>query len=265
MSKKININLLGQIIFCLTIFLFLTLYFYPAPAKAWSLQESLNPLVAEEMRLERQYQNTPIQIQGRIVGTEDIPLSNIKVRLGDKQTVTNISGEYFFPSIPRQNKLLEIDTPDYYQEIIPLVLTLPLTTSQVEVAPIPLVKRIDSKTRFLFGGDVAMGRRFLDPEKKTPRNKIPPNNRDALIQASHPQDGSAKVLEDLQPLFQPNVSDFRSVNLETPVLDNPKTPHWAKPYSFFTEKFWVCASPFKGIKKENISDFKPPYCRGTDN
>lgn len=79
-----------------------------------------------------------------------------------------------------------------------------------------------------------MGRRFLDPEEKTPRNKIPRNNRDALIQASHPQNGSAKVLEGLQPLFQPNISDFRSVNLETPVLDNPKTPHWAKPYSFFT-------------------------------
>lgn len=159
---------LGQKMICLTIFLLLTLYLYPTPAQAWSLQEWLNPLVAEEMRLARQYQNTPIQVQGKIVGTEGIPLSNIPVCLGEKETVTNISGEYFFPSVPRQNKLLEIDTPDYYQEIIPLVLSLPLTISQVEVPPIPLVKRIDSKTRFLFGGDVAMGRRFLDPEEKTP-------------------------------------------------------------------------------------------------
>ncbi|MEB3342322.1 CapA family protein [Okeania sp.] len=225
---------LGKKIICLAIFFFLTLYLYPAPAQAWSLQEFLNPLVAEEMELVRQYQNTPIQVKGRIVATGDTPLSNIPVRLGETETVTNILGEYFFPSAPRHNQLLKIDTPKFDREIVPLVLSLPLTISQVEVPPLPLVKRTESKTRFLFGGDVAMGRRFLDPEEKTPRNKIPPNNPDALIQASHPQNGSAKVLEGLQPLFQNNFSDFRSVNLETPVLDHPKTPHWAKPYSFFT-------------------------------
>ena len=34
---------------------------------------------------------------------------------------------------------------------------------------------------------------------------------------------------------------------------------------FFTEKLWSLASPFKGIKKEHIPYFKPPYCRVTDN
>ncbi len=41
----------------------------------------------------------------------------------------------------------------------------------------------------------------------------------------------------------------------------------------FTEKLWVCASPFKGIEKENIPDVNPEAflrnaaqtARGTDN
>jgi len=45
---------------------------------------------------------------------------------------------------------------------------------------------------------------------------------------------------------------------------------WFKDTSFvylllFTEKLWSKANPFKGIKKEHIPYFKPPYCRGTDN
>jgi hypothetical protein len=216
------------------ILLLLTWYLFPASAQAWSIQKWLHPLEFEERSLARQYEITPIHIQGKILGEGNIPLSNIPVRLGEAETATNVAGEYSFPSMSRRNTLLEVDAPKYYQEVIPLVLSLPLTVSQVEIPPIKLVKRTDSSTRLLFGGDVAMGRRFLDPEAKTPRNKIPPSNRNALIQASHPQQGSAKVLEGLQPLFQPNVSDFRSVNLETPVLDEPKTPHWTKPYSFFT-------------------------------
>ncbi len=226
-------TLVKKTISCL-ILLLLTWYLFPAPAQAWSIQKWLHPLEFQERSLARQYEITPIQIQGKILGEGNIPLDNIAVRLGEAETVTNVAGEYSFPLMLRRNTLLQVDDPKYYQEVVPLVLSLPLTVSQIEIPPIKLVKRTDSNTRLLFGGDVAMGRRFLDPEEKTPRNKIPPNNRDALIQASNPQQGSAKVLEGLQPLFQPHVSDFRSVNLETPVLDDPKTPHWTKPYSFFT-------------------------------
>ncbi|NEO92934.1 MAG: hypothetical protein F6K56_22965 [Moorea sp. SIO3G5] len=235
--RKFTIRAVGGGVCCFVIVLCFTLWPYPGSAQAWSLREwlnTLNTLVAQEISLGRQYHHTPLQVQGTILGTGGMPLGNIPVRLGQEETITNRSGQYRFPFMPRHNALLEIDAPDYYQEVIPLVLALPLTVSEVEVEPIALVKRTDSEARLLFGGDVAMGRRFLDPEENTPRNRIPKNNPDALIQASHPRRGSAKVLEGLQPLFQPKVSDFRSVNLETPVLDDPRTPHWAKPYSFFT-------------------------------
>lgn len=232
--QKCSIRIVRKGVCCLAVFLLLTLWIYPAPAQAESLWEWLHPLEAQELRLTRQYQTTPIQVQGKILGKEGTPLGNIPIRLGSQETVTTPSGQYDFPVTPRRNAVLEIDAPNYYHEIIPLVLTLPLTVSQVEVDPIVLWERTASGVRLLFGGDVAMGRRFLDPEEKTPRNAIPPDNPDALIQASHPRRGSVQVLEGLKPLFQPGVSDFRSVNLETPVLKEPTTPNWTKPYGFFT-------------------------------
>jgi hypothetical protein len=219
---------------CFAVVLLLTLWLYPTPAQAASLWQWLHPLEAQELRLRRQYQTTLIQVQGTILRTDGTPLGNVPIRLGSQETVTTLSGRYRFPNVPRRNAVLEIDAPNYDREIIPLVLSLPLTVSQVEVDPIVLWKRTTSRVRLLFGGDVAMGRRFLDPEEKTPRNAIPPDNPEALIQASHPRRGSIQVLEGLKPLFQGSVSDFRSVNLETPVLKDPTTPNWTKPYGFFT-------------------------------
>jgi hypothetical protein len=63
---------------------------------------------------------------------------------------------------------------------------------------------------------------------------VPPDTDGALIQTSNPESGTAQVVSGLSELYADESSDFQVLNLETPVLNNPATPHTAKDHAFFT-------------------------------
>ena len=64
-----------------------------------------------------------------------------------------------------------------------------------------LVSRViymkDGGVRMLFGGDVSLGRRFLDPTDQTPRDRVPQDHPDALIRVSDPLPGTKAVLRSI--------------------------------------------------------------------
>ena len=120
----------------------------------------------------------------------------------------------------------------YQKEIVPIALRVALTVAEVTIPPFSLIADDANNIRFLFGGDTSFARRFLDPPEVTPANEIPADNPDALILASDPEPGSREVVQYIRPYYQ-NV-DFGVLNFESPVTDDPSTPHLTKSYKYFS-------------------------------
>ncbi|HFD11699.1 MAG TPA: CapA family protein, partial [Crenotrichaceae bacterium] len=130
-------------------------------------------------------------------------------------------------------------------DYLPIDLNKPVDVGIVHLEPVVLSATDPASVRMLFGGDVAFGRRYLDPTESTPSNQIPADSPDALIQASNPEPGSRAILKELRLWYQE--ADFGVFNFETPVTDNPLTPHEQKPFRFFTLPGSVAALEWLGI------------------
>jgi poly-gamma-glutamate capsule biosynthesis protein CapA/YwtB (metallophosphatase superfamily) len=184
-----------------------------------------------EREARRAYACTGISLEGTVVSTTGAPVPGATVRLGGAEGRTGEDGRFRFPALPRHNALLQVEAEGFRPSVIAVELRRGLSETQVSLPPLRLTAR-DGGVRMLFSGDVSLGRRFLDPSERTPRNRVPEDHPDALIRASDPLPGTKEVFTHVRPFFQ--VAEFRAVNLETPVTDSPRTPHDTKDFAFFT-------------------------------
>jgi hypothetical protein len=186
-----------------------------------------------EQRARRELQNAKIALAGVVLNDRGAPVAGARVSLGGQHRAsTGADGRFVLEGLPRRNGLLEIDALGFRRELVPVHLFRPLRVARVTLDPLPLVPDREGTVRFVFGGDTAFGRRFLDPSEVTPRDQVPADHPEALIQASDPEPGTRSVVQYLRPIFQE--ADYGIVNLETPVLDEPATPYPYKDYVFFT-------------------------------
>ncbi|MBN1334421.1 MAG: CapA family protein [Deltaproteobacteria bacterium] len=192
----------------------------PAP---WLLEDSLDQVEA--------WAATPVDVTGRVLDEEGAPVAEAGVRVGDRLTVTDQAGTFRLAGLPRANDWLVIEADGFRPRTLGIHLATPLDSDVVEVT-VMLIPRWAGSTRFLFTGDVAMGRRFLDTDDSTPRGEMPPDDPNAWIQVSDPVAGSLELVRFVEPLFAS--ADYPVVNLESPVTDDPATPHEEKEYAFFT-------------------------------
>lgn len=184
-----------------------------------------------EMKAERRLLRMPIRFSARVLDAAGRPLPGAMVTLNGFTNLTDTNGVFFFKRMTRTNALMRITAPGYRDELLAAVLELPPRTRLATLGDIPLTPA-NSGVRMLFGGDTMFGRRFVDPENITPRGQMPPDNTNALILVSDPLPGTLKTVQYVKPYFQE--ADFTSVNFETPVLDDPATPHPDKAFDFFT-------------------------------
>ncbi|NPC79518.1 hypothetical protein HPC49_14885, partial [Pyxidicoccus fallax] len=188
-------------------------------------------LPAAEREARRAYACTGIAVEGTVLSTSGAPVANATVRLAGAEQRTGADGRFRFPALPRHNALLQVEAEGFRPAVIAVELRRALSEKQVGLSPLRLTPQ-DGGVRMLFSGDVSLGRRFLDPSEQTPRDRIPKDHPDALIQASNPLPGTKEVFTHVRPFFQ--AAEFRAVNLETPVTDRPGTPHGTKDFAFFT-------------------------------
>lgn len=193
-----------------------------------------SPLAQEKAR-QQAYFNQAVALSGTIVNQQGQVIPAAAVKLVDAQaqiTRTDDSGNFSFNQLQRKNSLLEIVATGYRTEYITLQLSQPLTVNTIALGKIILAEKVINQTRFLFGGDTAFGRRFIDRDESTPVGVIPPDDPTAWIQASNPLPGTKDVLQWIRPFYQE--ADWGVLNLETPVTDLPQTPHSSKAFIFFT-------------------------------
>lgn len=150
------------------------------------------------------------------------------------QTTTDERGVFVFTDdLLVSNALLEISADGHRDELLAHRAVQPGDSeSSRGIPPVVLAPAVDGRTRFLFGGDVSFGRRFLDTDDRTPRGVLPPDDETALISVLDPIPGSLGVVSYIRRFYQD--ADIGVVNLESPVTDDLATPHLTKEYVYFT-------------------------------
>ncbi len=185
-----------------------------------------------ERKARKAYACTAIALEGTVLSLTGSPVAGATVRLGDTSARTDTDGRFRFPALPRHNVLLQVEAEGFRPSVIPVELRRALSETQVSLTPLRLSPKEADGIRMLFGGDVSLGRRFLDPSGQTPRDRMPKDHPDALIKVSDPLPGTKETFRHIRPLFQ--AAEFRTVNLETPITDRPGTAHGTKSFAFFT-------------------------------
>lgn len=205
------------------------------------LQQTTSSVIAAP---ELEQQNW-LQVEGIVLDHNGIPVSGARICIAGITVLADYQGHFVFTELRRENDLLIVMTPDYRTEYIPVYLSYPDSVDQVTIDPVVLNPRWPGHVRMLFGGDVAFGRRFLDPDNQTPLDQIPEDHPEALIKASDPESGTRQVLQAIRPWYQE--VDYGVFNFETPVTDNPATPHLEKDFAFYTLPGSVSALNWLGI------------------
>ena len=180
------------------------------------------------------------QLVGCVVDPSGKPVSGAVVSRESLRAESNARGVFAFTGvIPADNALLTITAEGFRTEYLVHRFTGDTggdanvaSSSRRSLPPIVLTPHVAGQTRFMFGGDVSFGRRFLDSDESTLRGEMPPEDDTALISVSNPVPGSQSVVSYIRPYFRD--ADLGVVNLETPVTRNVATPHPTKDYAYFT-------------------------------
>uniref|UniRef100_UPI0035638ECE carboxypeptidase regulatory-like domain-containing protein n=1 Tax=Zhongshania sp. TaxID=1971902 RepID=UPI0035638ECE len=190
---------------------------------------------SDEKNYRANYEGTLISLSGRVVNLAGEPLPFVQLSFVDSSGVTTTSdseGRFILTNLPRRNRLLKIEAANYRSEFTVVNLLAPLTESSLDIGEVALIPDRDQQVRFMFGGDVAFGRRYLDPLEITPRNEVPKDQPGAIIRSSSPQSGTQSILQWIRPYYLD--ADWGVINFETPCTHRPDTPHPTKEFVFFT-------------------------------
>ena len=204
-----------------------------------------NPDIDLEEDNETCYDPELIQLQGVILDQTGRALAGANVSVAGMSVSTNSLGGFVLKHLARKNVVLTASAFGHRTEFIPIYLNHPAQVGSVKLEPIILPARKIDTVRMLFGGDVAFGRRFLDPDESTAIDEVPPDDPNALIQASQPDVGTRAVIKEIRPWYQE--SDFGVLNFETPVTNTPITPHQEKDFVFFTLPESVLSLKWLGV------------------
>ena len=207
------------------------------PEDDWDIvfaDEPTDALADDEIAARAAYRASPVAVHGRLLDPDGAPVVGAVIRMAGAAATTTSdgNGEFVLTGLHRHNRALHVEAAGFRPEQLFPHMAVPITQATVELAPLWLVPTRTDTTRFLFAGDVALGRRYLDPDDSTPRGQMPPDDPTALIRVADPVPGSLGVVQYIEDVFAD--ADYRVVNLETVVTDDPATPHPTKAYCFFT-------------------------------
>lgn len=210
-------------------------------------QQQPEPRESEFLSIENtarlEFLATQKTVLGTIVDHEGVGISGVTISSGEITGYTDEHGHFSLLNVPPQNYQLSLAKIGYKTHFIQI--STYQKNQEISLSPISIERVDNNEIDLIFGGDVAFGRRFLDPSLKTMSNFIPADNPDALIRATTASNDAKNVLKYVRPLF--SVGDFSSVNFESPVTNNPVTPHPTKDFNFFSLPGTIEALPWTGI------------------
>ncbi len=221
------------------------------PATSWAYQFD-----DVEEAYQDAYLATPVELIGTVVDAEGLALSGVQVELiawgdslvNDGEGASSFSdGSFSIPGLARRSAMLEVSLPGYYTELVPVDLQIDMGDPSVDLGELRLVARQFDRVRLSFGGDTMFGRRMFDRDG----DGVMGESGDLL----HPE----TIGEDTQALFrfiEPilHADDHTSLNLETPVTDDPATPHPSKSYVFYALPGSTAVLPGLGVDSVSMGN-----------
>lgn len=214
--------------------------------------ETKDDYLEREQNYLNQYQQSVVTLIGNVLSESGVPIPGAQIQCDNFSAVSDSQGRFEIPRLPRINRFFSITAAGFRQEWVPVYLNVPLPETQVVLAPLYLNPTLDNEVRFLFAGDNSFARRFLDPSDLTPRDQIPIDHPDALIQASNPLPGSMGVVRFVRPYFLE--ADFSTVNFESVITANPRFPHMEKDYAYFTLPGSIPALTWLGVDYVSVGN-----------
>lgn len=195
-----------------------------------------------------------ISLKGQVTDTEGNPKENVTIIFDNGTEIYNAtieeSGNFAFDQLPRSNGWLTLSHKEDGDRVIAVHLHHAAETEEVILKPIKFDPKADLQTNFLFAGDTAFGRRFVNPTatgslQDEDRYTVPADNSEALIQVSDPGVGAVSAVSLVKPIFER--ADYSVVNFESVVTDNPATPHPHKDKAFYSLPDTLDALTYLGV------------------
>ncbi len=188
--------------------------------------------LSRELLAREKFTATPISLSGRVLDSSGKSVSGATVIVDEYETTTDSLGSFSFPVLSRHNAVLKTEAPGYRTSNVIAHLFQPLSVDRLQLQPIIIDKDDPQVVRFMFGGDAAFGRRFVDPDESIPRDQLYLDDEFAIIQASQPFEGAKQVVGNVRHYFEE--VDYPVLNLESAITDNPVTPQTEKDYVYYT-------------------------------
>lgn len=171
-------------------------------------------------------------ITGRIINTAGKGIQ-AQLLIDGQSFQTDANGR--FEIAPREELVyrIEVDADGHY--------AMRQTFSHAELqrssalADIVLVEQAPDRTMLVFGGDLMIGRRFYSPFEGEP----------VLVRAETRLEDSKRLLREMKPYL--NRADYASINLETPIFDEPPGRAAPKSVTFYSAPETLSALEWAGV------------------
>ncbi len=186
--------------------------------------------VNPEIAARAAFDGKAIVLTGFVLDSTGQPFEGATVLIQDQEAVTDASGRYVIRGLQRVTSLMEVDAQGHYRESRTVNLHTPSDINETTTTDIRITPRAPGESRFFFGGDVSMGRRYFSQDPQV--DVLPPDDPETLILPSMADSSSREVLASIKPIIE--AADFASINLETVVTNTPNTPFEGKKYVFYT-------------------------------
>lgn len=171
-------------------------------------------------------------ITGQVVNPDGEPVL-AQLQIGDRTVDTSIDGRFEIAPAEDLVYRIEVGAAGYYP--------MRHTFSHAELAAdsslgrIVLVEQKLGRTLFVFGGDAMIGRRFYTPFEGEP----------TLVRETSILEDSKQLLREMKPYIER--ADYASINLETPIFDNPPGAAAAKSVTFYSRPQTLAALDWAGV------------------
>ncbi|MFC1641323.1 CapA family protein [Myxococcota bacterium] len=211
-----------------------------------------NDLFEEERLSRTAFAWTPISLSGIVIDVDGRAVVGASVTAEGLEASTDQNGAFVFEQLPRRNVELRIRARGFKPTVAYVHLAIAVDQANTTALPMVLTPDVPDVVRFLFAGDTAFGRRFLNPSEQTPPLEIPAASDAALIDASNPASGTQAALRHVRALFEN--ADYPVVNLETPVTSTPAEYHSFKAYIFYSLPESLNVFPWLGVRYVSLGN-----------
>lgn len=175
-----------------------------------------------------------VNITGSLVDEQQRSLKNASLVINGQSFKTDTNGDYSVWVSADDIYALTFSTEDYYTGIQTFS-HYELEQQDMNIQPVELVKKVQGRTLFAFGGDVMMGRRFAKPKF----------DNAVIIEADSKQQDTKSIVEHMRPYM--SLADMAAVNLETQIAHTKPNERAPKSVTFYSPPETLTALEWAGI------------------